>query len=278
MAAVHSSPVQALEWQNMWQTSQSKGEASMQKKDYAKAVQQLERKDWQAVAHYQNKDYAAAVKDFQHIPKPTADDVYNQGNALAHLGKLDAAIAAYQKALAMNPNLKDAQANKALLEKLKAKQKKKKQDKSSKDGKQGKKSKPSDKGSKQPSKDGSSKQDDGKASDAKQTPSEKKASQKKTTQAKQASQRQQKDKATSAEKKSKHEKSTVKKGKQENKKKTNEQHALSQEDLKKLEKKQAFEQNMRRIPDDPGGLLRRKFRYQYQQEHQNNDSTGGVAW
>jgi len=39
--------------------------------------------------------------------------------------------------------------------------------------------------------------------------------------------------------------------------------------------KQATEQWLRRIPDDPGGLLRNKFLYQYkQQQHSNEDN----AW
>jgi Ca-activated chloride channel family protein len=33
---------------------------------------------------------------------------------------------------------------------------------------------------------------------------------------------------------------------------------------------------LRRIPDDPGGLLRRKFRYQYQRQGQGPDGEG--AW
>jgi Ca-activated chloride channel family protein len=34
------------------------------------------------------------------------------------------------------------------------------------------------------------------------------------------------------------------------------------------EEKMAADQWLRRIPDDPGGLLRRKFLYQYQQRAQ----------
>jgi Ca-activated chloride channel family protein len=42
------------------------------------------------------------------------------------------------------------------------------------------------------------------------------------------------------------------------------------------EEKQALEQWLNRIPDDPGGLLKRKFLYQYKQrEHQDE---GEVSW
>jgi Ca-activated chloride channel family protein len=39
---------------------------------------------------------------------------------------------------------------------------------------------------------------------------------------------------------------------------------------------QAMEQWLRRIPNDPGGLLRRKFRYQYQREGRDQD--GNSVW
>ena len=40
--------------------------------------------------------------------------------------------------------------------------------------------------------------------------------------------------------------------------------------------KQATEQWLRKIPDDPGGLLRRKFQHQYQQQSKN--SQGHDSW
>ena len=42
------------------------------------------------------------------------------------------------------------------------------------------------------------------------------------------------------------------------------------------EQQQAMEQWLRRIPNDPGGLLRRKFRYQYQR--QGRDQDGNSLW
>ena len=44
--------------------------------------------------------------------------------------------------------------------------------------------------------------------------------------------------------------------------------ALQKENLtpEEIEQQQAQQQWLRKIPDDPGGLLRRKFRYQYQKQ------------
>jgi len=55
---------------------------------------------------------------------------------------------------------------------------------------------------------------------------------------------------------------------------------LTQEELEALrraqEQHQAMEQWLRRIPNDPGGLLRRKFRYQYQR--MGRDQDGNNLW
>ena len=48
-------------------------------------------------------------------------------------------------------------------------------------------------------------------------------------------------------------------------------------DTTSTEEQQATEQWLRRIPDDPGGLLRRKFLYQYRQRTASDDS-GGQPW
>jgi len=275
VAGLHTTPVQAVEWGAMWQTPQAKGESLMQEKKYAQAAKQLERSDWKLSAHYKQGNYAAAIKDFKHINKPSADDIYNYGNALAHAGKLDDAIEAYSKALKMNPQLVDAKANKALLEKLKKKKEDKNKKKSSKDGKKGKQG---DKKSDQSSKHDPSKKKGGKGSDRQQKPPQQgKPQDKKTDQPKQASQDKQTDKhQVSKQQPVPHPQDAGKKSAKQDKKS---QHALSKDDLKKLEKKQAFEQTIRRIPDDPGGLLRRKFMYQYQQQHQQNASNeGDVAW
>ena len=41
-----------------------------------------------------------------------------------------------------------------------------------------------------------------------------------------------------------------------------------------LEQEQAMQQWIQRIPDDPGGLLRNKFLYQYQQRQGNTEQNG----
>lgn len=51
---------------------------------------------------------------------PGADAAYNRGNALARQGELDAAIAAYDEALRLQPGMPDAEANRAAVEAARA--------------------------------------------------------------------------------------------------------------------------------------------------------------
>ena len=57
-----------------------------------------------------------------------------------------------------------------------------------------------------------------------------------------------------------------------------EQEQATQQAMNDLdEEQQATEQWLRRIPDDPSGLLRRKFKYQYQKQKRQS-SINGKYW
>ena len=44
------------------------------------------------------------------------------------------------------------------------------------------------------------------------------------------------------------------------------------------EEQQSYEQWMRRVPDDPGGLLRRKFEQQSRDRNRNTREAGEPIW
>ncbi|RXF02955.1 VWA domain-containing protein, partial [Pseudoalteromonas sp. PS5] len=71
-------------------------------------------------ALYKAGDYEGAASVLNQTD--SAQGQYNLGNALAQLGKLDESIAAYDKALAMNPDFTQAKDNKAVVEALKNQQ------------------------------------------------------------------------------------------------------------------------------------------------------------
>src|SRR3546814_3526856 len=63
---------------------------------------------------YRRKDYAGATGAWQALPG--ADAAYNRGNALARAGRYEDAIKAYDQALAQQPGMADAIANRKLVE------------------------------------------------------------------------------------------------------------------------------------------------------------------
>ena len=69
----------------------------------------------QAVKAYRNGQYEEAAALFS--TDPTADGFYNAGNAWAYSGQIDKAIAAYEKALRLNPTHQDARFNLEYLKK-----------------------------------------------------------------------------------------------------------------------------------------------------------------
>ncbi|MDO6444289.1 VWA domain-containing protein [Colwellia sp. 1_MG-2023] len=113
-------PVHADFWTDLWKTKDQQGQAHFNNKEFEQAAEQFENSQWQGSAHYNAGNYEQALASFQ--KGNDAQSLYNQGNALAKLQKLDEAITAYDKALQLNPDHQDAQANKALLEKLKQQQ------------------------------------------------------------------------------------------------------------------------------------------------------------
>lgn len=76
--------------------------------------QQQQRRIEQGVQAYRAGDFAAAARHFEGIDTDEAQ--YNLGNARARLGDLDGAVEAYDKALAARPGMPDAVANRAVVE------------------------------------------------------------------------------------------------------------------------------------------------------------------
>ncbi len=69
---------------------------------------------WSGAALYRAGDFEAAARAF--AQQDGADGHYNRGNALARAGRLADALAAYDAALARDPTLPDARFNRALVE------------------------------------------------------------------------------------------------------------------------------------------------------------------
>lgn len=106
----------AFSWTDLWSTKDQQAQALMKIGQFKQAETTFQHADWRAAAAYRAGDYQQAAKEYQLLQNEQG--YYNQGNALAHLGQYQEAIKAYNRALAMNPNNKDALFNRKLLEDL----------------------------------------------------------------------------------------------------------------------------------------------------------------
>jgi Ca-activated chloride channel family protein len=242
----------ALGWQDLWQTKDQQAQQAYKQQDYAKAAEQFENPDWKAAAHYKAGEYDKALESLK--SSKSESSAYNLGNALAKAGQLEEAIKAYEKALAVNPDNADAKHNKEVVEKELEKQK---QDQQQDDNQQSKDDSQQNKDKEQSEKSGEQQPDQSNNEEKPEQKPEQKPSDKQPSDEKQQ-QDQAEQKKPEAEKPQQAEQ-----GQDEAKQQEKEQAPVGAEPSD--EQKQANEQWLKRIPDDPAGLLKRKFKYQYGQ-------------
>ena len=112
-------PVSALQWSDLWQRPEQRVQAALAAGDTEAALGAADEAApaWRGSALYRSGDFAGAVDAFA-----AADDApqahYNRGNALARAGRLEEALAAYDRTLAEHPRHEDAQFNRALVEEM----------------------------------------------------------------------------------------------------------------------------------------------------------------
>ncbi|WP_051946167.1 tetratricopeptide repeat protein [Verrucomicrobium sp. BvORR106] len=106
--------VQSIRQPHYWLTADQKGARLYRQGKYGEAAKAFSNPWWIATAQYRNGDFETAAKTFARVPG--ADGAYNQGNAWLMHGKYDAAMASYDRALALKPGWSEAEENKALAE------------------------------------------------------------------------------------------------------------------------------------------------------------------
>ena len=236
LALIQPDTATASLWDDLWQTRDQQALEAMRAGDPSTAASLFENEDWKGAAQYKSEDYAGAANSFNIGVEQTAssDSKYNLGNALAKLGDYDTAIQAYDEALALNPDNEDAAFNKELVEKLlESEQSQNTQ------GEQGDPSESSDDS------------DEGEQNQEQNQNQEQQQSDQASDQDADEQQEQDSDDAEQSEEERKQDQAS--------------QQQMAEEDASPLEdeERQALEQWLRRVPDDPGGLLRRKFEMQY---------------
>ncbi|MGV8837543.1 vWA domain-containing protein [Cellvibrio sp.] len=287
----------AFGWDDLWKNKNQQAYEKLQQEQAAEAAQQFDHPDWKASAQYRAGDYEEAAKNF--AQSDSADAHYNRGNALAKANKLPDAIKAYDQALKLNPELEDAKKNRKLVEDLlkqqqqnqdqqdqnqdKNDQNKKDQDQQKQDqgngdqqkDEQQKDQQQQDKNDQQKQQDQNNQQDQ----NQQQNPSDQQSQQDQQSSAGQDEQQKQSEQEKSDQEQSQQEKTDEEKAAEAAQREQEEQQA-AEEKMQQMqagepkddgltdEERQAMEQWLRRIPDDPGGLLRNKFNYEHYKRNQ----------
>ena len=107
-------PAWVSAWERLWQRRDQRARTALDAGDLAQARELAPDPSLRGAAAYRSKDWPAAAQDF--ADGESADAQYNLGNALAMAGDYEKALAAYDKALAQEPDMSDALANRKAVE------------------------------------------------------------------------------------------------------------------------------------------------------------------
>ena len=253
--------------ENLWLSPDQKAMKAFNAGNAEQAADLFKDNDWKAAAHYRAGNYE---KSSELLASPeSSTGYYNKGNALAKLGNYEDAIKAYDEALNMDPDNEDARFNRELVTKA-LEQQQQQQNSQQQDSSQDQQQQ-QDSQQQQQSQDQSQQQQDEQSSDQQQQDDQSAeeqqnaeqeqdqltdVSEQKDDESKDEQEQEQPD-AQQAEEQQDSEEQQLQAQQQDE--------AVEKEDAETVESEQAIEQWLRRIPDDPGGLMRRKFIYQYRQ-------------
>ena len=304
---VHASPAQALTWTDLWSRPDQQAQAALDAGD-AKQAQTLARDpQLRGSAAYRADDFAAAAQAFD-LPGD-AQAQYNLGNALAKQNKFPEALAAYDRALKQQPGMEDAIANKKSIEDwLKQQQQQQKgqngkqgdrNDEQRQSGESGASQDAQDEQQQREDRENGQQQDGDQRGQNRQAPDQQSGEQQEG-QDSQAGESQGQRNASASKSKDDNDKANAGKAGAQPDSRAAEQQAQQQfqqsmdQALKngegkerkpvrlgarengtpRDEKQQAVDQWLQRVPDDPGGLLRRKFQLENQRRQQGGDGGG----
>ena len=250
---------QASVWDDLWQTRDQQARQALAGGDATDAAALFENPEWQAVARYRAGDYAESAAQF--AEQGDTRNLYNLGNALARLGEFESAIDAYETVLEMEPDHVDAAYNRDLLRQLQQQQ----QEQSQQQGEGDEQQSADQQGGEDSATESAQQGQDGNSESSSEAAESAQANEQQTSDEDMQALQEELERA-------------AEQARRENQ--ALQEQALSEEQLEALrraqEQQQAMEQWLRRIPNDPGGLLRRKFRYQYQR--MGKDQDGNNLW
>lgn len=93
-------------WKNLWSTADQQGQKAFNNKNYTTAAEQFNNSHWKAGSYYRAGKFEQAIEQYEQLDD--ADSLFNKGNSLAHLQQYEQAIQSYDDALEKDPDLSDA--------------------------------------------------------------------------------------------------------------------------------------------------------------------------
>ncbi|HBX41849.1 MAG TPA: hypothetical protein DEG64_16505, partial [Marinobacter adhaerens] len=261
-------PAAAISWEELWQREDQRAPALIQDNPES-AARQLEDPEWRGSALYRSGKFDSAAEAFARNQGPRAS--YNRGNALARAGKLEEALAAYDAALNAAPDMEDALHNRRIVEELlnqKQQNQNGNQDNNQQDSRdsqgdgsnqqQNRQDQNGNSESENPGSQGNSQQQNPENNESSSDTENQQGGQTAEQNQQQAGERGDPEQAS---------------GEQE----TPSGQSPAPAPISETPLTQSQEQWLRRVPDNPGGLLQRKFLQQYQQRQTPSDE-GDTPW
>ena len=254
----YDNQIYAFEWIDLWKTKNQQAKEAFDNGDYDTAVSLFTDPKWLAAANYDAKNFQKSAQIFNSIDDN--DSLYNYANSLAKSGQLKKALEIYNEVIDLENKPEDAIYNRDLIMNLLKEQESKREndnnEQSSNEGSSGDNNQDEISENSQETQNESS-SEDGNNDDQNDLDSNREQSNEEDIE---AIERELEKAADNSE----------------NELQENTSNDTEVDERMVQEQQQALEQWLRRIPDDPGGLLRRKFRYQYQR--QGVDQDGNQIW
>ncbi len=284
-SAIQPRTASALELDELWRSKDQQAMQAFEQGDSKTAAEKFQDPLWKATALYKQGKYeqAASTLDSALQANPEAktktppvkrlsesDVLYNKANALAKMGQYQQAVETYDAALELDPQNEDAAYNKKLVEDLLQQQQQQNQQQQDRQNNQQQQQ------NTQNRQQAGQNQDKQKNQKAQQQAEQQNASQQSTDE-------QQKEQQTQAQGKPNQQQDDNVQQQQAKQKAKQQQDADQQQEKTAQLADQAEQENdakakvterwLQRIPDDPGGLLRRKFYYQYNRREGRSKSS-----
>lgn len=262
-------PARALSWDGLWLNDDQRGARKLEQEDYTAAADTFDDPRWRAAAWYRAGEYQRAAEAWAGFDDARAH--YNRGNALARAGDLESATTAYETALQRDPSHADARYNLQLLRELADEQEQ------SEAGESGEQQEAGGDRARRGGQDETGRQSSGGEPENRHQDQSPDSSGYRDG-SRQAVQPETRDLQATNESGDGQDDQPAPTPRGDDGEESAEQAAGEFDpETGQPEQQAAMEQWLRRVPDDPGGLLRRKFLYQYKRRGRG-DEEGYEPW